>query len=180
MASKVMQFFAEPTEITEILHRLAEQLGVSFYVKADDGLRSVEDSTSANRVFISEAELDVDGCIEGHLRPAQWGLVLLDLPRVTDRTLLMSVLAARTDWNDGTTSWRSDDAARLHRRVKAVFRPLLHYPLRGRNRLTGQTVKYNDIGYTDGAAAWACSGGMLQQNGVANVEFLLEPPARQD
>jgi hypothetical protein len=135
---------------------------------------SFKDGTT---VYFSKTSLMADDINPRLVPAAELGLVSLDVPRIRDRTLLACQLGAKSDWYDARSAKMRDnrEALRLFSTVWKQLGPHLRRPVWARNRRDGASAAYKAISYSPGAEEWVRNGGELRQEGVANVEFLLDP-----
>ena len=90
--------------------------------------------------------------------------------------LLLSTLAGKSQWYDPVSNQTktNKEVIRLFDRVARFLKKHLMRPVWARNVTDEKAQRYNQIWYSSGAAEWLRSGGVLQQEGVANVVFTIQ------
>jgi hypothetical protein len=125
------------------------------------------------RIFLATDAVEVGSVTTKELNPAERGWVVMSVPRTVGSKLLVCQLGARSDWWDPVQSTvRENPAAiRLYDKVWKRLKTRLTFPVWGKNVITGAASPYRSMGYSQGAKEWTRSGGILAQEGVANIEY---------
>jgi hypothetical protein len=109
----------------------------------------------------------------GDVRPAREGWLIATLPSLEGEKLYLAEIAAKTDWNDPTTSITRENPTvlPLFGQVARPLRRKLAFPVTATNELTGKSEDYEAIGYSEGARRWLDERGQWRQEGVKNIRF---------
>jgi hypothetical protein len=181
MATRTKDIFITLSEIAGWLSDVVSSHALAVFVerRPDEPLHTwngtVDELASAHRVFLAEDSPSPPSIAARDVNPARLGWVVVGLPRMKDRTLYLCQLGARSDWwnEEHGKADENPDSIRLFDRVWRRLRPRTASPVWAVNVVTGASQSYRDIAYTKGAKRWASEGGVLRQEGVANVEFAI-------
>ena len=127
-------------------------------------------------IFLApEEEIDPADLADGW-GPARLGWIMVGVPpRVDGTTLYMIQPGVRTYWVDERTDQVHPNkaAVRPFERVWRFISTRLSFPMKIRNVKTGAEGTRRSLGYSAGAEKWVRDGGLLRQEGTANIEYLI-------
>lgn len=186
MTTKRLQFFSTLDEVLIITGEAASFLELNVFLyrvgavvavrKADcEKLNYLVREFDASRIYLAENGLAADTIDPENIELARLGLIQVILPQSSDKILLMSEVAIRTDWTDATTGevFENQKLLSLFNRVKKELSRYMIGPVVGKNIVTGGEAVYPNIKYTTAVKAFVAQGGGLMQGGVDNVRFYL-------
>ena len=182
MGSSVRQVFMLPDEFLDVLRELKASLALQVVLERGNYSREVwngdrDSALTADCVYLAP-EASVDSSSLGEpFNPARLEWVMTNVPRIKQDQLFIIQVGARGDWYDEATNtvYKTPGALRRLSKIWKIWRRHLRFPMLARYIVTGSERLYRDIGYSAGAAEWWNRGGLLRQQGVQNVEFLLPP-----
>ena len=183
MGSSARQVFMLPDEFLDVLGELKASLALHVVLERGNYSREIwngdrDRALTADFVYLApEASVDASSLAEPfHAARLEWAMT--NVPRIEQDQLFMIQPGARGDWYDDVTQtvYKTPEALRRLSRIWKIWRRRLRFPMLVRNIVAGSEALYRDIGYSAGAAEWRSRGGLLRQEGVQNVEFLLPPP----
>lgn len=183
MSTKRLAIFARRQEMNDWLDEACSSLGAALVQHDVEGLVHIVPSASRLEACagLVRAYITLDAketsLVTGKIVPGRMGLVICDLPIEEKQTLYLAVVASRSDWR-GADGLRHDNPA-CHRLFAALRKAIARSIRAGvwtRSTSTDAGGPDREIYTSAGARAWVHAGGQLRQPGVANIEFLLDPP----
>jgi hypothetical protein len=182
MGSSARQVFMLPNEFLEMLGELKVSLALHVVLQRGNDSTEVwnkdrDAALTADLIYLApEASVD-SSCLEEPFNPARLEWVMTNVPRIKQDQLFMVQVGACGDWYDESTDtvYKTPEALRRLSKIWKIWRRHLRFSMLVRNIVTGAEALYRDIGYSAGAAEWRGRGGLLRQEGVQDLEFLLPP-----
>jgi len=186
MGSRGRFLFVMPGEFSELLRHAADELGLDVILYRGPSARLErwdgrgETLATAGRVYVAAAPAAFEAEDPARLRPGELGWVQLDVPRVENRDLIGTQVAAKSDWFDAAQRKiiEAPAALKLFDGLWRKWKKQFTFGVSARNVKHGGESLYPSIGFSAGAAQWAKQGGGLRQQGVDNIVF--EIPNEQD
>jgi len=175
----IEEFSSAVFEITNQLglHLVLVRLGANRAVECgcESGSIDMKDRLPADWVLAGLKPVDPDLIDAFDLRPGEMGWIRLEVPRTKGSDLLLSSIAAKSDWSDNTLGIARENPECLE--LFARFWPRLrkHLPHPVMVVEASGAASRSGIRASDGAKTWAERGGGLKQEGVANIHFRLVP-----
>jgi len=193
MTTRSVHYFMRTSEFADLVQEVArDQPGFVFVLRrlgaqkrlevpAEPGSIVMSDGLPADRVYISKRPVAVDRLDPNDLKPADWGWLLLEVPREQDSTLHVAQVGAKSAWYNERTQEMEENptSIEIFEAVAPYIRRRLRRPVWAQDARGGTSRAYRNIGFTSGAAQWEESGGELRQLGVSNVRYSLHPPVSQ-
>ena len=182
MGAKIRQFFSTRNEALALLGRALElregvllepgRTGLSL-VSTEDLRRRPADEPA--RIFAAESEPLPEAMRGASPQPGRWGWVQIDLPVERGGTLLLGTMGAKSSWLETKTGLqrRNESAFRLFNRLAKDMLGGLRTGVRARNMRSGAEDIAKGVQFSFGAEKWVREGGLLRQEGVDNIEFLI-------
>jgi hypothetical protein len=172
-----------PDEFLDLLGELKVSLALQVVLERGNYWREVwngdrDSALTADTVYLAPEASVASSSLAEPFNPARLEWAMTDVPRIKQDQLFMIQPGARGDWYDDVTQtvYKTPEALRRLSKVWKIWRRRLRFPMLVRDIVTGSEALCRDIGYSAGAAEWRSRGGLLRQEGVQNVEFLLPPP----
>jgi hypothetical protein len=182
MAAKIRQFFVTRNEVLALLGSALEQRQGVLLEAGRSGLSPVSSEDLRKRpadepiqIFAAESEPPPEAMRGTSPQPGRWGWVQIDLPVENGRTLLLGTIAAKSEWVDGETGLvsRNRSTSTLFNRLAKEMLGGLRTGMRARNVKSGAEDVVKGVQFSSGAEEWVREGGLLRQEGVDNIEYLI-------
>lgn len=181
MATKVIQLFITLDELVNLVKTLVIDLQLKVFIYrggTQKEIREISDVTcdliekyQATQLYLARADVSSDEIGPEDIATAKLGLVQITLPVISNDTLMISSIATKSDWYEGTVKYDNKDLVALFKKIKSIVIKNTFPSVSARNIVTGVERLYPDIRFSEKAKAFYCSGGKLMQMGVNNVHF---------
>ncbi len=181
MATKVIQLFITIDELVSLVNTLIINFELKAFVcvgETQKEIKEVSDVTcdliekyQATKLYLGKADVSSDDIDPGDIATAKLGLIQISLPVISDNILMISDIATKTDWYEGTIKYDNKDLVVLFKKIKSVVIKNTFSSVVAKNIVTGVEQLYPDIRFSEKAKTFYCSGGELMQVGVNNVRF---------
>jgi hypothetical protein len=181
MATKVIQLFITLEEIISLIKTLVSDMQLKVFLYRGESQKEFKEITEvtsesvenyqATKIFLALSEITIDQIDPDNISAAKLGLVQINLPVISDQTLMISDIAIKTDWYEGLLKYDNKDLVALFKKIKLFIVKNTKSPVLAKNIVTGAEQLYPDIRYTEQAKNFYDLGGELMQKGLNNVRF---------
>lgn len=187
MRAKYLQFFVHPSEFWRLFWDMVNAIGLYVIFARLGPTRSLQivdmpdttamsDGSPPDWIFLTVSRPEVTYIDANDLHPGEWGWVQIEVPRIEGSVLLLSTLAGKYEWYDPRRNQikGNKNVVTVFDRVARFLKRRLMRPVWARNVIESKGQCYRQIWYSAGAADWIRKGGVLQQEGVANIVYSIE------